>query len=690
MVAASAVPEWAHGSVSLLQPPTRLDFDELVAAGGRVPVSVRNDDDRPQKIEVRLVGLSAAQTKQNPALAGVAPTGAVSEEIPPHAGDVVVLALETSARPQAGTYRGTLVATGSLGESDTSAIALTVADAGAETQLPKSPAPPRLLAEPIGDFGVDGVNFVPSLFNPGPAATFGAGLLLALVLLPFITLGSRLPPWLRRTGFRPKWFKAWHVIAGYLVAALLVIAGAIAAFGEGDAGFFEGSGPSLVEVTSPAVDGDVKAGPVGALVGKDGRVAMAVVEDKQLETRYVPHAGTYAGKVDLLPGADGGDATMTANVRDYWPWALIVIAFGVLVGARVTQYFTQERSKTLASVEIGELRDEIERGEAEYRVRDVDPAGNYSVRERLGERLTAAEALLAQRVTEKTKEAVEEVAAVRSYFRLAQELWSMLERVPWTVGKVATAADRWRFDLHGEEIPAVEQALTLLTKPLEKASLDKDKSELDARMKAVEESLGLLEQLRQTLPAAAAYRDAVAAVKPDAWKDGAAKVALAQHQQTLRTAANKLVAASSAADATEQMSTITAELSSVRDLVKRAGEQENHTALFAPAVMPPAQPFVRPEPSPLRALLTTRTPAEPPASPTGAVSQMRAAFQRMDRQMTLASGMLAVFSGLLVLYSTSPAWGAPGDYLKAFLWGSVVSEGVKAVTALVARTGPSA
>ena len=57
--------------------------------------------------------------------------------------------------------------------------------------------------------------------------------------------------------------------------------------------------------------------------------------------------------------------------------------------------------------------------------------------------------------------------------------------------------------------------------------------------------------------------------------------------------------------------------------------------------------------------------------------------------MTVTAGLLAVFSGLLTLYVTSPTWGAPGDYLKAFLWGSVVSEGTKAVAGLVGRTGVS-
>ena len=57
--------------------------------------------------------------------------------------------------------------------------------------------------------------------------------------------------------------------------------------------------------------------------------------------------------------------------------------------------------------------------------------------------------------------------------------------------------------------------------------------------------------------------------------------------------------------------------------------------------------------------------------------------------MTMATGVLAIFSGLILLYFASPTWGTPGDYLKALLWGSVVSEGVKQVTALVARTGPA-
>jgi ABC-type cobalamin/Fe3+-siderophores transport system ATPase subunit len=61
-----------------------------------------------------------------------------------------------------------------------------------------------------------------------------------------------------------------------------------------------------------------------------------------------------------------------------------------------------------------------------------------------------------------------------------------------------------------------------------------------------------------------------------------------------------------------------------------------------------------------------------------------------DREMTIVSGLIAVVSGLVVLYSVTPSWGTPSDYLKALLWGGGVSEGIKVVTALVAKSGPAA
>ena len=53
------------------------------------------------------------------------------------------------------------------------------------------------------------------------------------------------------------------------------------------------------------------------------------------------------------------------------------------------------------------------------------------------------------------------------------------------------------------------------------------------------------------------------------------------------------------------------------------------------------------------------------------------------------AGVLVVLrptgSGMLTLYFANPTWGAPADYLKALLWGSTVSEGLKYVNVLLRR-----
>ncbi len=65
-------------------------------------------------------------------------------------------------------------------------------------------------------------------------------------------------------------------------------------------------------------------------------------------------------------------------------------------------------------------------------------------------------------------------------------------------------------------------------------------------------------------------------------------------------------------------------------------------------------------------------------------------FRLTDTQMTFVAGVLAVASGLLALYCTNASWGSPADYLKALLWGSAASEGLKYVSNLVGRMWPPA
>lgn len=78
------------------------------------------------------------------------------------------------------------------------------------------------------------------------------------------------------------------------------------------------------------------------------------------------------------------------------------------------------------------------------------------------------------------------------------------------------------------------------------------------------------------------------------------------------------------------------------------------------------------------------------SSSPGRSARLLSAFRLTEWPMTLVSGLLTVGAGFLLLYHANPQWGAAQDYLKAFLWGAVLSEGLRYVTGIVTHQGPSA
>ena len=57
--------------------------------------------------------------------------------------------------------------------------------------------------------------------------------------------------------------------------------------------------------------------------------------------------------------------------------------------------------------------------------------------------------------------------------------------------------------------------------------------------------------------------------------------------------------------------------------------------------------------------------------------------------MSLLAAVLALGSGMTLLYFAGGAWGVPKDYLTAVLWGGGVAEGVKLLPTLVTKVFPS-
>lgn len=77
---------------------------------------------------------------------------------------------------------------------------------------------------------------------------------------------------------------------------------------------------------------------------------------------------------------------------------------------------------------------------------------------------------------------------------------------------------------------------------------------------------------------------------------------------------------------------------------------------------------------------TTATLARP-----GRAERARKAFADRDREMSLLAAVVALGSGMTLLYFADGAWGVPKDYLAAVLWGGSVAEGVKLLPTLVSR-----
>jgi hypothetical protein len=264
-----------------------------------------------------------------------------------------------------------------------------------------------------------------------------------------------------------------------------------------------------------------------------------------------------------------------------------------------------------------------------------------------------------------------------------------LPRLERAAQRVAGLVEEMNLEIDGQDVPSVFRAWELLSSRLDCGGADADGSELKARRTEVDDALALLHEQALSLPRADQIRVAAEAIKaPDGW-DETAKSSLSSDKDALREAVGELIAAPALDDAREAYASVVAAGTAILELAKNTEPQALRIAVAEAITLGFSAELAQvtaaaEEPQPPEGLGGLVAPAPPPSS-----EELRRRFKLTERQMATLSGLLAVLSGLLALYVSSDTWGAPGDYLKAILWGSVVSEGVKYVAALVARTGPA-
>jgi hypothetical protein len=677
MPSATAVAEDAKDQGLAFQDVRQLKISLTDLEQESLPVTVCNLDAQPARGgAAAVVGFGFKDDEQPTADTDVLQTPVVPDPIAAGGCVPVTVAISDEAKqnpPDEGVYDGVLVVTSAGAGSARRDVQVTV---GSDASTPVPAEPWRILPKPTGDFSVGGINFVPSLLNPVDTAALNAAVLLVAVLLPFLFIPFREP---------------WQKVMLTAVVATIVLA-LMSGLGD-DAlnppdAYFEGSGPSEVHMASPAVDTTAASGAVGSLIGKDGFVAMAVVENDQLVVEGIPRAGAYAGQIDLLPDDEAGAATLTANVRDWWPYALLPIAAGVLLGAWLTRYFTVERPRQLIRNKSAELREKVIAASCRFWSDHHKLYGKYSVWRRMKEKLAAIEEKNESPDAEDRKQAAADLTAAQTYFEDVRGLWRQLPRLSEAADSVERIVDTLGLGLTGEDVPSVVRALELLNTRFVRGGADADSAELKARRSDVDTALARLEAQAVALPNAAELRTTADAVtEQPGWSDEKRK-SLSTHKDALHTALNKLITATSADDVRSNLATLSSEAAEIFRLSEgptpprlraaivdaeqafpeEAAEPEQHVEIVLAADGVPLTQYVRRE---------RRTPRR--------ASELTRRFMVTERQMTTLAGVLAVGSGLLTLYFPTATWGGPGDYLKAILWGSVVSEGIKYVTSLVGR-----
>ena len=279
-------------------------------------------------------------------------------------------------------------------------------------------------------------------------------------------------------------------------------------------------------------------------------------------------------------------------------------------------------------------------------------------------RLTEIREVLAGDDPKKFELANTKLDAARKYFDRAAGLSEKEARLAELKDALSSAVTGLGIDLDGDNIYAVQHATEVLGEGFDSDSLDLSEKLLDDREAEVGGALLLVRALNSRMPRAS-----------DILREAKGKSV----ESAVREAARKLVRVDDEGKVADDFAALEDALTPGKKGGPAAPEALVQLAAVAPSRGARAMHLAFTPLRAVRQLLTPETPAD----------EIEGRLRDLDRRMGTVSFVLAALSGLVVLYVPSATWGSPSDYLKAFLWGSVVSEGTKAVAAIVAKLSPT-
>jgi hypothetical protein len=754
-----------------------IDFDHLRdQLDGEVVVYVRNNDpEETHRVEVRLVGMIPLAGEPDPHLVALLPASPVIAEVPPLETQTFVLAFQIQGAdpPAAGSYEGLLVAAGG-GDVVRRKVVLQVAGA------PSAPAEDLgesvLLPAQMGALTLRGVNLLPSLISPLPPALLFIGLALLALRLFVHLLGLGWASGVRN----------WLLVGGVALLAAGVVLSLLV-----QTDVLPPIEPRSVQVKTVPLPEIAGLEQVGQVVAGDGGVGLLVHAEDRLEVLRIPRAGAYTGKMDLLPDQEElGEATVTVNVSDWWPYAFITLVLGVLLGAYLSRYYKEGRDRDRQDARAAELWREVCQAESDFQRTN---AGRLQARFTIGQLardwIDAAREDLARSDIDGGKASLDKLETFIAEFRV---LCDKLERLDALYDETRRQFNRRTLNLGSEDIDAFRAAESALGGEQVLPFYFVTEKEAEERIAAcetwVDQVTDWLRALKEALQSIDRYLDYAEGI--DVFGPGWTKERIDQlrkqrrlledHGRAVLTAGKKEKVAEAAAladNAYVEILKLEKEAESAADVRLEGAEllmlartrafaslaagvfkavAEKETAVtpqvanlecriespegfdegnvddlfvFGTSVTFPtlltqgyeyeaqwdfgdgsvSRPFLlRPgevavghrfnqggsytvalRDSAGQALATCEVAVRPERSRSEALRQ---AFRLDERRMTLISGLLTVGSGLLLLYFGDEAWGTVADYLKTFLWGSVISEsakeGARIVNNLMGRKWP--
>jgi hypothetical protein len=317
----------------------------------------------PSAIKVHVVNVSATSVQLTVSVTGQASdyltVEAPTQRVPSGVG-TFVLQLRGEPLPS----QGTLVLSGTDGTLDRQPVKL--------VGMVPQPVAGSLVPGSFDSLSIPATSLVPSFVNePWSWVKIGwVALSAAIALLIFALL------FVASRKSHPRFaalFAGIGVVA--LVTAAFVFAGALASgvavcIRPDDKCLNRDRVAAVTETVDPPAGGSVTA----TMSGDNGEAGAAMIDGKELTISGLGPAGTYSGSIDTQPAIDGGEIKISVKVRDWWPYAFLTIAVGVLIGQIASLYFPKILKTGQLEARRADIQRRVNLEDSEWQIETVGTA----------------------------------------------------------------------------------------------------------------------------------------------------------------------------------------------------------------------------------------------------------------------------------------------------------------------------